>query len=80
MFIRELSLGLGDGTLWSWGEATKGQLGYYDNKEVEVLPKLVKTREKYKIVSASAGDYHVIALGGKDRKRISIRGSIASCR
>jgi alpha-tubulin suppressor-like RCC1 family protein len=51
--------------VWSWGEATKGQLGYYDNKEVEVLPKMIKTFDKMKMVSASAGDYHVVALAGK---------------
>jgi alpha-tubulin suppressor-like RCC1 family protein len=63
----------GDGTVWSWGEATKGQLGYYDNKEVEVLPKMIKTFDKMKMVSASAGDYHVVALA--DNGKIYTWGS-----
>jgi len=53
----------GDGTLWAWGDNSKGQLGQGEESPSEIhLPVLVAHPDKRTWVSVAAGYWHTLAI------------------
>lgn len=49
-----------DGTVWSWGRNTKGQLGNGETTSINITPRVVPGLTN--IMEIAAGDYHTLAL------------------
>ena len=50
-----------DGAVWSWGEGVYGRLGHGDLQD-QLLPKKVEAFAEQRVVAASAGEYHSLAI------------------
>ena len=50
-----------DGTVWSWGNGSYGQLGHGDQQN-QLLPKKIETLAGQRVVAVSAGGCHSLAL------------------
>jgi alpha-tubulin suppressor-like RCC1 family protein len=64
--LRHSAAVTGDGlshvpTLWTWGDNSYGQLGLGDT-DIRLCPTLVTASTKMRVLSASAGDRHTLAV------------------